>query len=181
MTASKDGQAKAGTIAPVKLDRAGFVEAFGSCFRGGEILAERAFDSAPDMAIDSESVLSALLAQFRAAADGEKLTMLKVYTPLDPGTRAARIVSDESQSDGLRAMTAAQQRRLLDLLPVYKDKFGFDVIFVVRNYTTSELLAGLEARIADDLKSQLLITYGEVEQLAEIRVKEYFAAAAAKS
>lgn len=177
MTASKDGQAKAGTTAPVRLDRAGFVEAFGGCFRNGEILAERAFDSAPDMALDSESVLSSLLTQFRAATDGEKLGILKVYMPLDPGTKAARIVSDESQSDGLRAMTAAQQRRLLDLLPVYKEKFGFDVIFVVRNYTTSELLTGLEARIADNLESQILITYGEVEQLAEIRVKEYFAVA----
>ncbi len=176
MTASTSGQAQS---VHAKLDRAGFVEAFGSCFRDGAILAERAFDGAPDMAIDRATVFDALRAQFRAATDAEKLKILKVYTPLDPGTRAARIVADESQSDGLKAMTAAQQGELLELLAAYTQKFGFDVVFVVRNYTTSGLLASLKARLAADTEAELLVNYAEVEQLAKIRVDAYFDAAQA--
>lgn len=176
MTASENGMIEAGETAPRRFDRAEFVEAFGSCVRGGSVVAGRAFDSAPT-ASDSVSVFNALRAAFRATSDAEKLEMLKVYTPLDPGTRAARIVEDESQSDSLRAMTAAQQSRLLELLAAYREKFGFDVIFVVRNYTTAELLASLETRFTDDVQTELQTTYHEIELLAEILVKAYFDAA----
>ncbi|WP_448955799.1 2-oxo-4-hydroxy-4-carboxy-5-ureidoimidazoline decarboxylase [Labrys neptuniae] len=155
-----------------RLDQDGFVSAFGNCFRGGAALAARAFETG--VTIERVAVLTALKAQFRACTSAEKLEMLKAYTPLDPGVRAARIVADENQSDGLRAMTAAQQRRLLELLAVYTEKFGFDAIFVVRNYTTSQLLRALEARSATDLEGELQATYDEVEQLAEIQISAYF-------
>lgn len=173
MTVSVNEQ---GAAARGKLDRAGFVEAFGSRFRNGATLAGRAFDAEPDLAIDRASVFQALRAQFRAASDAEKLEILKVYTPLDPIVQATRIVADEERSDGLRAMTASQQRRLLELLKAYTAKFGFDVIFVVRDHTTSSLMAALESRLADDLATELQVTYGHVERLAEIQVEAYFTA-----
>lgn len=159
-----------------KLDRAGFVEAFGSRFRNGAALAGRAFDSAPNMTIDGATVFQALRTQFRAASDAEKLAILKVYTPLDPIVQATRIVAGEDLSDGLRAMTVSQQRRLLELLKAYTAKFGFDVIFVVRDHTTSSLMEALEARLTDDLATELQVTYGHVERLAEIQVEAYFTA-----
>lgn len=172
-----DRQGHSSTIAAsCKLDRADFVEAFANCFRGGAVLAERAFDTAPSVVVDCVSVFSALRAQFRAATDVEKMEMLKAYTPLDPGIIAARIVADESQSDGLRAMTADQQRRLIELLVRYAEKFGFDAIFVVRDYTTSDLLASLEARLVADFEAEMMTVYYEVERLAEIQVEAYFAA-----
>jgi len=156
---------------PVAFDRAGFIEAFGSSFRSGALIAGRAFDGAAAPLRDAESIFVALRDQFRAATDAERLAMLKAYTPLDPGVKTAQIVADGEQSSGLRAMTAGQQARLLELLPRYVEKFGFDVIFVVRNYTTASLLASLETRILDSYETELRTTYAEVELLAEIHVK----------
>ena len=109
--------------------------------------------------------------QFRAASHAERLKILKGYTPLDPAIKSAQIVESEEQSSGLRAMTASQQARLLDLLPRYAAKFGFDAIFVVRNYSTASLLASLEKRILDSYETELRTTCGEVEQLAGILVR----------
>ncbi len=176
MTASVNEQVGSADAARIQLDRAGFVEAFGSRFRNGAALAGRAFDAAPTMAIDGATVFQALREQFRSATEAEKLAILKVYTPLDPIVQATRLVADEERSDGLRAMTASQQRRLLELLKAYTTKFGFDVIFVVRDHTTSSLLATLESRLADDMATELRTTYGHVERLAEIQVEAYFAA-----
>lgn len=102
--------------------------------------------------------------------------MLKGYTPLDPRIEAAKVVADESQSASLDVMTADQKGRLLELLGAYVEKFGFDAIFVVRNYTTAQLQAALEARIHTDRQTELAVTYGEVELLAEIQVEARFAA-----
>ena len=152
-------------------DRAGFIEAFGACFRNGAFLAGRAFDSATVPLTEPDSIYAALRDQFHAASVAERLEVLKAYTPLDPAIKAVQIVEDEQQSSGLRAMTAGQQARLLDLLPRYAEKFGFDVIFVVRNYSTASLLASLEERILDSYETELRTTYREVEQLAEILVR----------
>lgn len=101
--------------------------------------------------------------------------MLRAYTPLDPRIEAARIVADEKDAVSLDAMTAHQKARLLELLSAYTEKFGLDAIFVVRNYTTASLLASLEARLQTDRETELAVTYGEVERLAEIQVEALFA------
>lgn len=166
-------QAAQGAVRAV-FDRAGFIEAFGFSFRNGAALAGRAFDGAAAPLVDTQSVFEALRKEFRAASDAERLDMLKAYTPLDPGVKRAQIVESEAQSDGLRAMTTCQQARLLELLARYVEKFGFDAIFVVRNYTTASLLASLEARILDSHETELATTCREVETLAEIHVRSRF-------
>ncbi|MEJ6782615.1 2-oxo-4-hydroxy-4-carboxy-5-ureidoimidazoline decarboxylase [Aminobacter sp. Piv2-1] len=167
----KNGKMKRDVLA---FNRDEFVGRFSNCFRDGKLLAERAYDHAYAPVFDSAGVFIALRSQFRAAGSTEKLAILKAYTPLDPGVRAARIVSDESRSAGLGAMTADQQTRLLSLLASYAGKFGFGAIFVVRNYTTAELLASLEVRLASDNETEMLTTYREVERLAEIQVEACF-------
>jgi len=164
------------TLVPSKMDKGGFVQKFGQCFRNGALLAERAFDGELGPVNDSAyGLFFALRTQFRAASAAEKFEVLKGYTPLDPRILAARIVADESQSVSLDVMTDGQQKRLLELLGIYETKFGFGAIFVVRNYTTASLLASLEARLETDSETELAVTYGEVERLAEIQVEARFA------
>ena len=166
---------------PSRMQRQAFLETFGNCFRNGTTLAGRAFDKGTDAAADtSHGLFEILRAEFRAASDAEKFDVLKGYTPLDPRIEAAKIVADESQSASLDAMTADQKGRLLELLGAYVEKFGFDAIFVVRNYTTAQLLAALEARMQTDRQTELAVTYGEVERLAEIQVSARFAGQASK-
>lgn len=161
---------------PSQMERQAFLETFGNCFRNGTTLAGRAFDKGLDQAADtSHGQFELLRAEFRAASEAEKFEVLKGYTPLNPRIEAAGIVADESQSVSLDAMTARQKGRLLEQLGAYVEKFGFDAIFVVRNYTTAELLASLEARMQTGRATELAVTYGEVERLAEIQVEARFA------
>ena len=164
-------------LVPSELDEASFVRIFGECFRNGATLAKRAFDGELGPANDSPyGLFFALRTQFRASSEAEKLEVLKGYTPLNPRIEAARIVEDESQAESLDAMTARQKSRLLELLEAYSRRFGFDAIFVVRNYTTAQLLTSLEQRILADQETELAVTYGEVEKLAESQVEARFAA-----
>lgn len=174
MRTLQTAQGKDTTPAPQIFDRAGFIDIFGASFRNGAFLAERAFDGAKAPLVDAGSIFAALREQFYAASDAERLSVLKAYTPLNPGIKAAQIVMHDRQSSGLRAMTARQQARLLELLARYVRKFGYDAIFVVRNYTTASLLAALETRLLDELGAELHTTYKEVELLAEIHVKARF-------
>jgi len=155
-------------------DKTSFVEKFANCFRGGAALAGRAYDQASGQLADSQAIFAALRRQFRAQSEAEKFALLKHYTRLDPGIRSAEIVADETRSERLNRMTAYQQGRLLELLAAYRQKFGFDAIFVVRAYTTAELLASLETRFAGDHQAELAITYDEIERLARIQVEAQF-------
>ncbi|MEO5322964.1 2-oxo-4-hydroxy-4-carboxy-5-ureidoimidazoline decarboxylase [Mesorhizobium sp. CC13] len=162
---------------PSRMQRQAFLETFSNCFRNGTTLAGRAFDKGLDCDADtSRGLFEILRAEFRAASETEKFEVLKGYTPLDPRIEAAKVVADESQAASLDAMTEYQKGRLLELLGAYVEKFGFDAIFVVRSYTTAQLLAALEARIHNDRQTELAVTYGEVELLAEIQVVARFAA-----
>lgn len=163
-------------LVPSKLDKANFIGTFGQCFRNGELLAERAFAGELGPVNDNAyGLFFALRTQFRAASDAERFEVLRGYTPLDPRIQAARIVGDEKDANSLDAMTAYQQKKLLELLGAYVEKFGFDAIFVVRNYTTASLLASLEARMLTDPGTEMAVTYSEVERLAEIQVEARFA------
>ena len=155
-------------------DRAGFIEAFGNSFRNGATLAARVFDGAMAPLDGPEAVFSALRAEFRALDAAGRMDVLKAYTPLNPGVKAAEIVAEDPQIPGLRILTASQQQRLLELLPRYTEKFGFDAIFVVPNYTTGTLITTLEARLQDDMETELATTYREVEQLAENHIRTRF-------
>lgn len=163
-------------LVPSGLAKASFIEKFGNCFRNGSWIAERAFEGELGPVNDSAyGLFFALRTQFRAGSDAERFDVLRAYTPLDPRIEAARIVADEKDAVSLDAMTAHQKARLLELLASYTEKFGLDAIFVVRNYTTASLLASLEARLQTDRETELAVTYGEVERLAEIQVEALFA------
>ena len=163
-------------LVPSRLDKTAFVERFGGIFRNGTWIAERAWEGELSAANDSPyGLFFALRTQFRAGSDAERLDVLKGYTELNNRIKAARIVDHESQAESLDTMTAQQQSRMLDLLDRYVEKFGFGVIFAVRDYTTATLLAALEARTASTREEEMPVTFREVERLGQLQVEAAFA------
>ena len=166
------------SIVPSQMEKPAFMARFGGIFRHGQWIAERAWDGELGPANDSPyGLFFALRTQFRAGTDDERVNVLKGYTELNNRISAARIVEDESQAQSLDVMTARQQSRMLELLDAYVAKFGFGVIFAVRDYTTASLLASLEARTASTRDEELPVAYREVERLAQLQVEAAFAAA----
>ncbi|CDP51224.1 2-oxo-4-hydroxy-4-carb oxy--5-ureidoimidazoline (OHCU) decarboxylase [Devosia sp. DBB001] len=166
------------SIVPSQMEKPAFMARFGGIFRNGQWIAERAWDGELGPANDSPyGLFFALRTQFRAGTDDERVNVLKGYTELNNRISAARIVEDEGQAQSLDVMTARQQSRMLELLDAYVAKFGFGVIFAVRDYTTASLLASLEARTASTRDEELPVAYREVERLAQLQVEAAFAAA----
>ncbi|MGB3028201.1 allantoinase PuuE [Paradevosia shaoguanensis] len=166
------------SIVPSQMEKPAFMAKFGGIFRNGQWIAERAWDGELGPANDSPyGLFFALRTQFRAGTDDERVNVLKGYTELNNRISAARIVEDEAQAQSLDVMTARQQSRMLELLDAYVAKFGFGVIFAVRDYTTASLLASLEARTASTRDEELPVAYREVERLAQLQVEAAFSAA----
>ncbi|MFD1940851.1 allantoinase PuuE [Paradevosia shaoguanensis] len=166
------------SIVPSQMEKPAFMARFGGIFRNGQWIAERAWDGELGPANDSPyGLFFALRTQFRSGTDDERVNVLKGYTELNNRISAARIVEDEAQAQSLDVMTARQQSRMLELLDAYVAKFGFGVIFAVRDYTTASLLASLEARTASTRDEELPVAYREVERLAQLQVEAAFAAA----
>jgi urate oxidase len=161
---------------PSQMDKPAFTAKFGGVFRNGQFLAERAFDGELGPVNDTPyGLFFVLRTQFRAATEAERRHVLSAYTPLDPRIEAAGIVTSETESKSLDLMTERQKRRLLELLDLYTQKFGFGAIFAVRDYTTASLLASLEERYVTDHETEMAATWREIERLAEIQVNLAFA------
>lgn len=175
MQGGEAGLAEAPAFVPSRLSRAEFVAAFGHVFRNGAWISEQAWDAELTAANDTpEGVFAALRAQFRAASDAQRLDVIRGSTPLELRVNVARIVDDPRDSELVDVLTAAQQARLLELFEAYRGKFGFDVIFLVRNYTTASLLRSLEERLGYDYDRELALTLAEVEALAQMYIGMVF-------
>jgi len=167
-------------LVPSRLSRDEFVATFSHVFRNGVWIAERAWDSGLLPANDSPfGVFFAMRTQFRSGSDELRLAVVKGSTPLDVRVHKARIVDDPRDSETMDVLTAAQKERLLELFEAYRQKFGFDVIFLVRNYTTASLLQALEERLLLDREREMAITFSEVEGLARMYIEMTFESRAA--
>ncbi|MCP8939090.1 allantoinase PuuE [Alsobacter sp. SYSU M60028] len=162
-------------LTPSRLDRAGFMARFGSAFRNGEWIAERAWDAELGPANDSPyGLFFALRTQFRAGSPEERLNVLRGYTPLNRRIEAARIVADEAQGDGLDAMTEGQRSGLLARLDAYRERFGFDAVVAVRGHSAASLLSTLDARMENDAQAEIEVAAREAERIALINVEAAF-------
>lgn len=160
---------------PSQMDRAEFVERFGSVFEAAPHVAEKVFDGELGPANDTVSGLHfAFCAQYRATPVEERLRIQKAYTPLDARIGAATLVDSPAQAVGLDLMTQKQQKQLLSGLAAYEQKFGISAIFALKDYSTASLLQALEDRLQKDKVSELMESDRQVERLARLRLEQAF-------
>ena len=170
-------------LAPSRMSEAEFVATFGGVVRNGAGLARAAWNGELSPANDSAyGLFFALRTQFRSFPPEAQIGLFKEYTDLGARIEKARIVEDAGQSQRLDVMTPQQQSTLRHMIEAYEQKFGFGVIFTVRDYTTATLLTALEGRLANDRQTEIAVTSRELERLLQLQVEgvfERFAAAQA--
>jgi urate oxidase len=158
------------------MDKAAFVETFGSIYEHSPWIAERAWEAELAPVNDTATGLAfALRCQFRGANEGERQAVIGAYSSLDGRIKAARLIDDPKGAESLDVMTASQQQQLLELLAAYQQRFGYGAVFVVRDYGTADLLQTLAARLRNDPETELAVASREVERLALLRVEAAFA------
>jgi chitin deacetylase len=162
---------------PSRMTRERFVERFGSIFEHSPWIAERAFDLELGPAHDSAAGLHSALARvFRSASRDERLGVLNAHPDLAGKLAAAKRLTAESTAEqasaALDALTDDERAAFQRLNADYVAKHGFPFIIAVRDNTKASILAAFAERIGNDTETEFATACGQVERIAELRLKD---------
>ena len=162
---------------PSRMTRERFVERFSSIFEHSPWIAERAFDLELGPAHDSAAGLHSALARvFRSASRDERLGVLNAHPDLAGKLAAAKRLTAESTAEqasaALDALTDDERAAFQRLNADYVAKHGFPFIIAVRDNTKASILAAFAERIGNDTETEFATACGQVERIAELRLKD---------
>jgi OHCU decarboxylase len=162
---------------PSQMDKAQFVETYGSIFEHSPWIAELAHGLELGPAHDSATGLQNALARvFRSASDEARLAVLNAHPDLAGKLAAAKRLTAESTSEqasaGLDALTDAERDAFADQNAAYTDKFGFPFIIAVRDHDKASITAAFAARLDSDRETEFAQACYQVERIALHRLKD---------
>lgn len=159
-----------------RLDREAFVSLVGPIFENSPWIAEAAWQHRP------WSTLAALHADMTAvvaAAGGERqLALIRAHPDLVGRAALAGTLTRESTAeqraagldpDALRPEEIAQFQ---SLNADYKARFGFPFVICARENRKEAILAGLQARAANDRNDEITTALGEIGKIAWYRLQD---------
>jgi len=162
---------------PSQMSRGRFVERFGGIYEHSPWIADRAFDLELGPAHDTAGGLANALARvFRSASSEERLGVLKAHPDLAGKLAQARRLTDastaEQASAGLDALTDEERATFEKLNADYVARHGFPFIIAVRDNDKASILHALRTRTGNDSATELATACGQVERIAELRLKD---------
>jgi OHCU decarboxylase len=157
------------------VERAGFISHFGGIFEHSPFIAERAFDAgAIAEPLTAANVHAALVAQFRAASEEERLGVLRAHPDLAGKLAIAGGLTDDSRREqagaGLDRLTPKEHGRFTELNTAYVEKNGFPFIIAVKGLGKADILKAFEARIHHDAQDEFATASAQVEKIAWLRL-----------
>jgi OHCU decarboxylase len=157
------------------MDRREFVAQFGGIFEHSAWIAERAFDKgAVPTPLASATLHAALVAEFRAASDAERMGVLKAHPDLAGRLAVAGELTEDSRKEqagaGLDRLSDAEFARFTDLNTRYQTRFGFPFIIAVKGLSKDEILHAFENRIHHIRQQEIDTACQEVEKIARLRL-----------
>ncbi|MDB5562188.1 MAG: polysaccharide deacetylase [Hyphomicrobiales bacterium] len=173
---AKEHPYHAPALRPSRMERAEFIERFGSIFEHSPWIAERAWEGELAPANDTATGLNfALRSQFRMASQAERLAVLKAHPDLAGKLAAAKRLTEasttEQASAGLDALTDAEREKFTHLNGAYTARFGFPFIIAVKDNTKATILAAFENRIGNSEETEFLTACSQVERIALLRLR----------
>jgi chitin deacetylase len=162
---------------PSLMDAASFTAKFGGVFEHSLWIATRAYALKLGPAHDSAVGLhNALARMFRSASPAERLGVLTAHPDLAGKLAAAKRLTAESTAEqasaALDALTDAERAAFEQLNTAYVAKHGFPFIIAVRDNTKASILAAFKARLNNDTTTEFQTACGQVERIAELRLKD---------
>ena len=162
--------------APSQMDRAAFVERFGSIYEHSPWVAERVWDGEMGAVHDSAGGLAARMAQvFRQASDAERLGVLNAHPDLAGKLAAAkRLTADstaEQASAGLDSLTDEERATFTRLNEAYVARHGFPFIIAVRDHDKPGIMAAMQRRIDNDTATERAEAERQVMRIGELRLQ----------
>jgi len=161
---------------PSEMDKARFVELYGSIFEHSPWIAEGAHDgelgAAHDTAVGLHNALSRV---FRRANAEQLLGVLTAHPDLAGKLAAARQLTSESTAEqagaGLDMLTDAERASFTELNEAYVARNGFPFIIAVRDHDKASILAAFKRRLGQDRDTEFAEACRQVERIALHRLK----------
>jgi OHCU decarboxylase len=156
------------------LDLEEFVDRFGALYEGSPWVAEGAWRGRP---FDSLSGMhAAFVKTVRDAPPERQLGLIRAHPDLAGKAAVAGELTPESAreqaSAGLDRLSPEEYGAFTRLNDAYKEKFGFPMIFAVRENTKETILAGAEARLENSRSEEVETALGEISKIGLFRLRE---------
>lgn len=156
------------------LDQEEFVDRFGALYESSPWVAEGAWRERP---FDSLSVMHvAIVRTVRDAPYERQLELIRAHPDLAGKAAVAGELTPESTreqaSAGLDRLSREEYETFTRLNDAYKEKFGFPMIFAVRENTKESILAGAEARLENPQSEEIETALGEIAKIGLFRLQE---------
>jgi OHCU decarboxylase len=152
-----------------RLDRAGFIEAFGWIFEESPWVAERAWDARPFTGIDA--LHAAMMAQVERATAVEQLALLRAHPDLGTRARLSDASAGEQAGAGLDSLTPEEFELLHRLNGAYRTRFGFPFLLAVKGGTKHNILRALQERMESSPDDEYREALRQMYRIARFRLE----------
>jgi OHCU decarboxylase len=156
------------------LDREEFVQRFGSLYEGSPWVAEAAWSERPFE--DLSGMHAAFVGAVREAPPERQLALIRAHPDLAGKAAVAGEITPESAreqaSAGLDRLSPEEYETFTRLNEAYKEKFGFPMIFAVRENTKETILSGAEARLGNSRPEEVENALREIGKIGLFRLRE---------
>ena len=150
-------------------NRAGAV-AFADIAEHSPWVAEHAFRDAP---FDTrEEMIAAFTMAVHHADPDDQRALLCAHPDLATRAKLTADSTHEQKGAGLDTLTPQEFARFTELNTAYKSKNRFPFIFAVKGATKHQILAGFEARIANDSETEFATAIEQVCRIIRFRLEE---------
>jgi len=157
-----------------RLSREGFVKRLGPLYEHSPWVAEEAYGARPFDGLDG--LHSAMVRAVEAAPERRKMDLILAHPDLAGRAALAGELTPESKreqaSAGLDGLRPGEYREFHRLNDAYKEKFGFPLIFAVREHTKETILAGAERRLGHSRPEEIETALAEISKIARLRLED---------
>ena len=149
-----------------------FVARFGSLFEHSPWVAEEAWNERPFHGF--AGLHAAFLGAMYGAPPERQLALIRAHPDLAGKAAVAGALTPESKGEqasaGLDRLSPEEYEEFNRLNEAYGEKFGFPMIFAVREHTKETILAGAEARLAHSRPEEIEAALREIGKIARLRL-----------
>ena len=133
-------------------------------------VAQHAFRDAP-FDTREEMIASFTMAVHHADPD-DQLALLRAHPDLATRAKLTADSTNEQKGAGLDTLTQEEFAHFTQLNTAYQSKNGFPFIFAVKGATKHQILAGFEARIANDSNVEFATALAQVCRIIRFRLED---------
>ena len=152
-----------------QMDKAEFVQSFGSIFEETPRVAEQAWAAMPfqDVADLHQKMVTVVE---KGMTNAEKLTLIQSHPELGANRKMAAASVQEQAGAGFNQTMTEVQKQIQQQNAVYQKKFGFPFIMAVRGQTLDSIAAAQKDRIAQSKEDEVARSLSEIYKIARFRL-----------